>query len=261
MALEKKKKEEEGKVEEGVVNNAAENAPIAPEYLKMIQDLQSQVESLKANPPAQNTDNQLLKMLIDKLDKNEGPRTGQFVFDTMHNESDIDPDDVLDQKDWVTFVTHKALYVIVDDRRNNKNIKAPFDKIVFKYQYTRRVKNGKETDLINLSMYVCKSKKELEWLRSHTLFGIMFFDNISSALTDDVEKASRLARQLIALQNVGQHQVLTMAKSRGIPISGDIQQMKSMIAHSVVDEQMAREKGFTEKMLQEQKAEQELLEG
>ena len=180
---------------------------------------------------------------------------GEVIDDHSYSDlATLDAEDVLDEKEMITFVAHKIMYVIADDKRNGRNVKAPFGLIVFKHNSTRLVRNGKETDQFNISTYTCRSRKELEWLRTHSLFGVMFFDKISQAITSDAHKASRLAKHVLALKTVGQHQLVQMARSREIPVVEDLNYLRSMIAQSIVEAEMIK----IEKKTQETFIDQEL---
>jgi hypothetical protein len=234
-----------------------------PVSMEQLEALQKEIEKLKKQgpAPAPATDNELMSLLVDKLVARDEPaRTGQFQFDRQYTEADIDPDDLLTESERVTFVAHKVGYVIADDKRNGRAVQAPFDVIVFKYNSTKQVKNGRETDLINLCTYTCSSKKELEWLRNHSLFRITFFDKISTAMSSDVDRAQRLAGHMMRLQNIGQHRLVEMAKQRDIePGDMDLNAIRAMIAHSVVEEEMKANANASVRALEQSQLESDLI--
>lgn len=257
MAIEEVEEENTGASKDTKVTDVKVEPSIAEQFRLM----QEEIAKLKENQvvPAENSDNnELIKTLVQELRGNQQVKTGQFEFDSMHTEADIDPDDALEEKDYVTFITHKVIHVIVDDKRNGRNIRVPFEKIVFKYVSTKQVKNGRETDVFQLSTYTCTSKKELAWLRAHSLFGITFFDKMTGVLSKDAGRAFKLARQMMVLKNIGQGQIINMAKQRGISIGDDLDMMRSEIANIVVEEQILKEQGYAENILRETKMEAEL---
>lgn len=256
MAIEEVEGTEENK---GASEVKVEDVKVDAGTADLIREMQQEIAKLKEGTnTAPGDNNELMKMLVDKLTKNETVKTGQFEFDNQYTESDLDADDVLEREDWITFITHKVLHVIVDDKRNGKNIKAPLDKIVFKYVSTKAVKNGRETDVFQLSTYTCQSKSELKWLRAHSMFGITFFDKMTGVLSNDAARAFKLARQMMVLKTIGQGQLISMAKSREITIGDDLDHLRAEIATHVVEEQILKEKGFAQNVLKETKMEAEL---
>lgn len=229
--------------------------------LLSLKDKVDAIEKSGVAAPA-GTQDQLLSTLVERITGMNGPRTGQFEFDTQHSELDIDPEDILSEEEAVTFVAHKVAYVIVDDKRNGRNVKAPIDKIEFKYAHTKQVKNGKEVDLFNLCTYTCRSKKELEWLRSHSLFNVTFFDTVSTTLSEDVMKANKIAKHVIRLQSLGQQKLVNMAKGYGITVGSDftLENLRAEIAIKSAEKEMESERANSERMLRESKLESDLVE-
>jgi hypothetical protein len=227
-----------------------EVAPIQDEnVLALVRQLQEEIKELKQTKVAPSQQQQiapidqagLLEKLVDKIQGNKTDTNG-FVFEHNYvSEHEIDPEDVLPKDEWVTFVTHTVGHVIVDDLRNGKPVRVPFGKISFEYESTKQVKNGKETDLYNLSKYTCKSKKELNWLKSHSKYGSLFFDNIKGARSIDGVKAIKLASVMRGLQSMGQHDVVNQARAYGLNIGDDVNLLRGQIAQMIVDKQIRAE--------------------
>jgi hypothetical protein len=263
MALGKEELDEKGKNEVGakpaineVVERSTEENDAIAIMQKQIAALQSQLQHQLQNPGTKSNSDELMKQFIQKMGGSEQiTEGGQFKFQDVYVGDTIDEDDVLPQDEWVTFVTHKVMHIIVDDKRNGKNVRAPFDIIAFRYESTKKVVHGRETDLIHLSTYTCKSRTELKWLREHSRFGISFFDNIKTALSTDVERATKLAKQMIILSRIGQASIIGMCKERGLPITSDLDSMRAALAYHSVETEMARVKNSFEASAKEQDAE------
>ena len=75
------------------------------------------------------------------------------------------------------------------------------------------MKSGNEVNLVTLSSYTCMSKTELEWLRKHSLFGLMFFDKISVAISEDVKKGIVLTKIETEVGNIPEVQVKTRVQA------------------------------------------------
>jgi hypothetical protein len=235
-------KEETENEEKGSVSkkeSTIESTPVVMDAstLKLITDLQGQIDALKTKD-----ESSLLAQLVEKIGgRGNSPDydIGQFDFNKKYRMEDLDPDDVLEKDEWITFIAHKFIHVICDDLRQGMNVPAPFGLIKFKYESTKAIKGGRETELIQTCVYTCRSKKELEWLRGHSTFGIAFFDKRNGTLySADIERSKALASKMISLQNIGQQELIAMAKERGINPGdlSDIMSMRAAIAIDVVDE-------------------------
>jgi len=268
MALEVSEVSEEkgsDKVEAQVLAPEVVAGGIDENVLKLIKDLQTKVSDLESEKETSNS-GKAMEMIAEALDKlnnksNDKPvaAVGQYSFDTGYTESDIDEDDVLDREDWVTFVSHQMMNVIVDDKRHGRSVRAPFDKIVFKYVSTRQVKNGNETEIYQISAYTCRSKKELEWLRNHSMFNITFYDKIESALTESSKRASRIGQIMMVLKNMNQNELISMAKQNGLAIGTDINILRGSLATFMMDQEETKQKGAVAQTLAEQQLEADLI--
>lgn len=259
--LEEKDEKEGKKADVSSMPSKEDFEKLQQQVLELTSRLQSPTHGGPAGQTAESVATvKTLEKLVDRLSKIGGgdvSDTGQYVFTNSYDESELDPDDTMPKEKWVTLFSHKIGYVIPDDMRSGKSVKAPFGLIVFKYLSTKRIRHGKETDIMNLSSYVCRSKKELEWLMKHRLYGVTFFKNLNTALTSDAERASRLASHVVKLQQVSQHQLVSMARSHGIDVGRDtdINELRAMIAHRTVEKEMEKVKGNTSKILLEQEME------
>ncbi len=234
------------------------------ETIRLLQEQVAQLMQNQTSPIKPGADGSNMELLVSMLanalnKKEEQPKTGQFSFDTMHTTGDYDPKDILPPQECVTFITHRTFYVIADDKRNGLNIRAPKNMIVFKYESTKQVKSGRETDLIHLSTYTCSSRTELEWLRNHSHFGITFFDKISTALTIDAVRGANLAKKMLSLQKIGHHNLIKMAQSYDLPVLEDLNMMRIQIAQASVEAEMDKQKDFMTSMLVEQHLEAEAV--
>lgn len=196
--------------QEKKTNKKETKAEIPQEFLQMITDLQKQVEDLKQK--GQNPQVVFNGQQVDTRDlRNRLSDTGQFIFDDTTSADDNDMEDVLPQEKWVTFISHRAFNIITSDRRNNRQVPVPFSPIKFKYDSTVSIKNGKETEQLLISSYTCKSKKELEWLRNYTLYGVEIFDSMKGALSEEAKRAKEMSSMMVSLKGMGAADLRVMA--------------------------------------------------
>lgn len=186
-------------------------------------------------------------------------RSGQFVFDEGYTEEEIDLNDVLPEEEWVVFAVHKIYDIIVGDKRHGKQIRVPFEPIEFIIEATKIVKQGKESSVVNFATYVCKSKKELEWLKNHSQYNVRFFDSINGAASVDSNKASILSKNMNLLNSMNQHQIRRYATDYGVPFSSDLAIMRANIATKITEKEMGQFKNWQASTFEEQMKEAESI--
>lgn len=140
----------------------------------------------------------------------------------------------------VRFACPFAGYFICDDVRKGHIVKMPFGKqgIFFEYVNTRRTSTGKYEQITPIAIYESHSKAEIEWLRSHSFYGAIFFESTRGATDADASKAARMASVLQALSHLELNDVLRRAKEYGVPLTEDIQQMRVNIAFQMVKKEI-----------------------
>lgn len=266
MALEVLGSEEKGDENKKVVGEV-KGSEMDKAMFEVVQDLQKQIEELKKSkaPATQTQSDQgdALRQLADILQNNRTGNSNSFSFqETYAAESQIDPEDVLEVQDWVSFVSHFTSYIIVDDTRNGRPVRAPFKPIAFVYDsHVITAGQNDEQNIFNTCTYVCKSKKELEWLRGHSNFGLYFFDSIKAARSITGEKAAKLAVIMGALNKLGQHELISMARLSDIHVdsSTDIGTLRGQIALHRIEEMSQSEKNVSNKMISESAFEAEMV--
>lgn len=247
--------------EVGKENGAIKNQGAIPEtVIQLIDGLKKEIDDLKKNP-SKKDDASSLERLASIIESRNSPSNDKnFNFDYNYaSEQDLDPEDVLPKEEWVTFIQHSVGTIIVDDLRNGRPVRAPFGKIEFTYESTKAVKNGKEHEVHNFCKYTCKSKKELKWLRSHTLHNIIFFENIKGAMSTDASKAMKLATVVRGLSSMGSHDIVHMARSYGIAMNENVNAMRGEIALKIVENQIKDESIRTQRILNDTNVDRELL--
>ena len=267
MSIEKSEEQRPGEEKDKVTSSEAskvDNEKERKELLDLKKQLQEELEKVKQingekstnEAPASAQD--LVKMFAEALREKDKNALGEQYIDgrsRLLDSSEVDKKDVL--KHPVTFISHRVAYVITDDKKNGRPVFTPFrEPIFFKYNGTKKVNRGKETELFNFSIYVCNSKKERDWLLNHSLFGIMFFANLEGGENVDGKKANRLAQQTRALQSLGQHELLRMARDYGISIStSDPSVLRSQIAYKAVEQMEDKESQITKNIVHQNAAE------
>lgn len=152
----------------------------------------------------------------------------------------IDPDDYLDPA--VVFVAHKCMFGIFDDKRFGQAVQPPVNKkIVFNHGSTKVERIGRETFVKPWCSYVCRSKKEAAWLREHSLYGIEFFDSMSSALTSDMKRAKLAADYVRNMEMQTKEGIIGHARKLNIPLGQDISHLRTLVALALAEKAIADE--------------------
>jgi hypothetical protein len=228
---------------------------------EMLKSLQEQIEFLKSKLNSgtvkeETSDTKLLRELVSQL-KN-GSNDGSYDFRERYiSDFEIDPEDELPKDKWVTFIANTVSYVIVDDKRKGKAVRVPYSPINFQYDSTRKINNGKETEVVNLSRYTCKSKKELEFMRSHTNYGIFFFENMQNR--PDAKRTMKMLSIHGALKSMGMHELMPYAQRFNLDVTQDISVLRVQIANAYVDEQLDHEEKQNELRVNEAYIEKQII--
>jgi len=141
--------------------------------------------------------------------------------------SEIDESDYL--KVPILFFTYTSAYTIWDDKRFGKTIRSPFGrpfrfKIISRYQVKGR--SVKERELRTTAGCIIRSKQEAEWMRSHSLYDLTFWEDIGKNQNIDYEFHRKLNEINTQFANMGQHEIVQKARSHGIVMNPDVNKMK-----------------------------------
>jgi len=231
MALEKS---EEQKPAEEVKKEETQNE----EVMVPMSQVQALVDQSIKDAASSGSSSDVIKALTEALQNANSGGVTHDKYDELSYASpkNIGPEDMLE--DPVVFWATGVLLVIGDDRKNRVNIPAPYGVVIFKPQGEKRVQRGKDTDIKILSTYNSYSKKEAEFLQSHTMFGAAFFLKSDAALSVDTRYTARIAAHAQGLRNTEAHQVLQQAKAMGLAVTDDVDTMRLQIATVKAKEEM-----------------------
>lgn len=153
-----------------------------------------------------------------------------------------------DAKDWdpvgVRFASPFVGYLVADDMRNGEYFPLPFGKefIYFDYAATRKVQQGKYMATAPFSIYHCKSKKEIEYLKAHSLFNVQFFASVNAnMLGDEHIKLQKLNRIMQVLRNYELPQLWQAAREHELDIIEDNVILRNNLAQKMLQKEMEME--------------------
>jgi hypothetical protein len=229
------------------------------ELLSTIAKLQNDLKELKESGKVQQG-----PMNIDDIIKLAQALKGDNK--TLDYESGIQQEEIpMDDFDplGTTFCAPSAGYVITDDRRNGHIVKLPYNKnnIFFEYQGTRKQHQGKYQITASFCAYTSHSKKETEWLRKHSMYNILFYENSNAAASMDINKAQKLSRVMNSLRDFELPSLVKRAKEYNIPVSDDIYSMRVNIALKMVEKEIEDERSITAGRVETTLKEHKLFQG
>lgn len=156
-------------------------------------------------------------------------------------------------KDGIMFCHPSCGWVITDDERQGQRVLIPYKKrsIFFKYQSELRHGYGKFETLTALATYVSHSNKEIKWLREHTLYNVVFFENTNIASQQDVKKMQRLTEVMRTIGSFDLPTLLRYCDENEVPKSNDIPSMRQQVAFKIMEREGNQLAKKTEDMLSE----------
>lgn len=179
--------------------------------------------------------------------------TSQLKKTTLGGNEEIlfDPADVLETP--AVFFTYAIGMGVMDDTRNGLPVPPPYKRALHFVHMYRQERMGRDRkEFINISACHVASKKEAEWLRNHSLFGIKFFEDITKVATIDVQMQDRLVEAHSEIARLGEHEMVQRAKSEGVPYSSNFDHMRRDLVYKIAEKRMvesgAKKKEVLEKI-------------
>lgn len=236
VKVEEQDENSKGKKTEETKKETVENQTESPnqEMMKQLEEMRKELKELReAKATPVDSGSQQAEIFAELLKKVKGvgeDKTAVASFQGYTTFDDIDAEDMLKPSEYVTFMSPRSGYVIVDTIINNKPVIVPYKPIVFKFDNSTRIQTGKDVNIFMTSKYVCKSKKELAFLKSHHLRNVMFFDNTKGEQSVNGNIAMKMAGVMNALKSVQAHDLFNMCRAEGIEPSTDVSLMRQSIA-------------------------------
>ncbi len=166
-------------------------------------------------------------------------------------EEDIDPEDYLDTEHAISFFAPTAGFLIVDDIRSGRVIATPYkNPIWFDYAGEERVGDGKSMTLNVYSQYLCRSKKESDWLKAHRHFGIIFFEDMKKALNMDFRIMKSLYKCMTTVNAMTPQSIQYELRNAGLKPSTNYEANKRDLSFHYAEKE--REKIMSDKDRKEQ---------
>jgi len=149
-------------------------------------------------------------------------------------EEELEADDYLSEP--VVFYAYSQTWWIFDDVRKGQAVLPPYGKPIKFHNFVRTKKStatGKyDGGVIAICRASIRSKKQVEWLKNHSLFNIRFFETVESAQNVTVMFAEKLKE---ADNQVGrvEYEIIEKAKAMGIPLTTNIATLRSQVVFAL----------------------------
>lgn len=241
MALKKTDKpEHEDKNKEEVLSIKQQN-----EMLSKMEAMSAKMDEIEKKGSGSSGGNKELLEALKTLNQNNNTSSYDTLNESGYLNPDlIDPEDVLEGNKIVRFYAYRSNYVIVDDKRQGRAIQTPFkNNIMFEHVGTKTTGVGKHKETEHSCVYNCKSKKESEWLKSHSLFGIAFYASGGDGhiMSVSSKKAAKMASLMTSLKNQDRYSIINMCQQHGIEMTEDANEMRIALANKLSDEVDSKE--------------------
>jgi hypothetical protein len=141
------------------------------------------------------------------------------------------------QEDWldnpVVFFAFSYQFSIHGDMRRGVETIPPQGAIRFKPVIRTKRKRGKETQVISVSSVVVHSKEVVDYLRTHTQYGILFFENVESAMNVDATWAQKMVEAQTSISRLSDIQVISRSQQEGIPVTQSPEDMRRQLVEKM----------------------------
>lgn len=143
-------------------------------------------------------------------------RANGFSTRTL-SRAEIDPNDVLEKP--AIFFKHGFTSLVGEDYVNGMTIPTPYRRIIpFVHLYRQKPRDRHEPAVCICTAQI-HSKKEAEFLRGHSTFGVTLFEDVNDARNFDAAKSEALVAAHFTVSRMNPHTLIREAQRREIDIN------------------------------------------
>ena len=140
-------------------------------------------------------------------------------------------DDWLDEP--VIFFAFCFNYMIFGDRRRGKETQPPYGPILFKPIIRQVVQKGKSKETVSVSSVKVQTQAEVDYLKSHSQYGILFYESLDDAMNTEPSWALKMAEAQKGIANLSDMHVVARAKQEGLVMKQSIEAMRKELIQKV----------------------------
>lgn len=241
------KVKEESKQEESSNSKGVEN-PASQDQSRELIEAVALIKQLKSELDKKSSPGNEIAQLAQAIKSMSSPteKASEIRYRSYRDAEELDPDDVLETP--ITFYAYTSFYCIADNKVNDRSVLAPLGPITFEHVNTSKSQSGRDTSLVLVSRYMSRSKKEVEFLRSHVKYNINFFEKSNIHESVDIRYAQKISTIANMLSGKPVYDVIQLAKENNIIINGDdldrqdAQRIKLHVATVLAQKEIQNEK-------------------
>ena len=251
--------------EQASSQTSASAEPLTPEQSEArIRDLEAKLEAfMNQNAPA--LDQNMVDLIVEKRlhelglhgkprDNEQDMKVFKDITKTLESVAEriesnqpsrpkvriqVDPDDVLPEP--IHFFAYRSEYFVHGDKRQGQDISTPYNASIKFKPSIRLIKSGSsryDKSVISVCEAKILSRKEAEFLRSHTLYGIAFYENVGDAASVDIRLVDIMSSVSAEINAMTQHQVIQRASAAGLPMDKNIDLVKKKLIEQVAHQRL-----------------------
>lgn len=224
---------------QGKVSEKSEDAE--EEFVKLPKGMFDRILSLAEGKQVETKESDLAKLLAlftkSQRNPNDGDKNSNYGMPPI-TDSNIDPDDVLTVP--AMFFSYSFKYAIYDDVRNGRPVAIPVGIVKFNPVHRSVQGGGRYSPAYsNLSIALVWSKKQVEWLKQHSLFGTYFFENRDGGKNMTPDEQEVRAKAYSSVQSLQGHQLRARCVNEGIKIDSlDEQGLRAKLVDKITKQLM-----------------------
>jgi len=235
MAIKKENKDVTPKAEESVfegVNAQSEELSFDIEPVK-----EEKEESIPLS---------FVQKMMKEMEEKFTAQINKLKTASAKKELDDDLDYVADlEDDWmeqpVVFFAFSFNFSIHGDKRRGVDTEPPHGPIKFQPLIRTKRRSGKETQVVSVSSVKVNSKSVVDYLRSHTQYGIAFYENMESAMNIDSTWAQKMVEAQQSIGKLSDMQIIARAKQEGISVSQSPERMRRELVELTAKRSIAQQ--------------------
>lgn len=159
------------------------------------------------------------------------------------------------EEDWLetpaTFFAYSINMSIHGDKKRGVESKPPHGAIQFKPIVRQKRAGRKGEEVISVSSVKVNSKAVADYLRNHSQFGILFFEDMDAVLNINTGWAQKLIEANSAINRLSDQQVIARCKQFDIPRGTDLVKMrKALVEHMAQASVKSQDRIMYEKLRQ-----------
>lgn len=242
MAIKKENKDVTPKSEESVFEGVdAQSNEISFEIEETVEAAPVKEEVKEESIPLS-----FVQKMMKEMEEKFNAQINKLKTSSAKKELDEDLDYVADlEDDWmeqpVVFFAFSFNFSIHGDKRRGVDTEPPHGAIKFQPLIRTKRRSGKETQVVSVSSVKVNSKSVVDYLRSHTQYGIAFYENMESAMNIDSTWAQKMVEAQQSIGKLSDMQIIARAKQEGISVSQSPERMRRELVELTAKRSIAQQ--------------------